>query len=299
MRGQPGIYVEILIQADLDRVWRLTQDPGQHQRWDLRFTRIDYLPRPSPDEPQRFLYETRIGFGITVRGEGESLGTRFPTNGDVTSALRFASNDPKSLIRTGAGYWKYVPTPAGLRFFTWYDYQTRFGLPGRLADRLVFRPLIGWATAWSFDCLRLWAEERQSPEASATLSLVHATARLTVAFVWIWHGLVPKLLYRDPSELAMLVQSNLPDTFTTPVGIAEILIGLTVLVAWKLRPVFPATILLMIAATAGVTVRSPQYLTAAFNPVTLNLSVAALALIGWLSSRTLPSAANCLRINGK
>jgi hypothetical protein len=57
-----------------------------------------------------------------------------------------------------------VPTEAGTRFITRYDYDTRFGAPGRVLDRLVFRPLLGWATAWSFDRLRLWLEEGIAPE---------------------------------------------------------------------------------------------------------------------------------------
>src|SRR4051794_22324779 len=71
----PPIYVEILIQAPIEAVWELTQVPAQHQRWDLRFTDIDYLPRPDPAEPQRFRYQTRIGFGFAIRGAGESTGT--------------------------------------------------------------------------------------------------------------------------------------------------------------------------------------------------------------------------------
>jgi hypothetical protein len=43
-----------------------------------------------------------------------------------------------------------------VRFLTGYDYGTRFGLPGQVIDRLALRPLLGWATAWSFDRLRLW-----------------------------------------------------------------------------------------------------------------------------------------------
>jgi len=35
--------------------------PDLHERWDLRFTAIDYIPKHSQDEPQRFHYSTRIG----------------------------------------------------------------------------------------------------------------------------------------------------------------------------------------------------------------------------------------------
>jgi hypothetical protein len=64
----PGIYVEILICADADEIWRRTQIPDLHERWDLRFTAIEYLPRRSEDEPQRFVYSTRIGFGLSIEG---------------------------------------------------------------------------------------------------------------------------------------------------------------------------------------------------------------------------------------
>ncbi|MEO8098713.1 MAG: DoxX-like family protein [Acidobacteriota bacterium] len=297
MSGQPGIYVEILISEELERIWQLTQEPDLHARWDLRFTRIQYLPRTSPAEPQRFLYQTRIGFGLAIEGTGESVGDRSQEHGDVTSSLKFASNDPKSLIRNGAGYWKYVPTDAGLRFFTWYDYEVRFGAMGRLVDRLAFRPLIGWATAWSFDRLRLWVENQQSPETSMTVSLIHAIARLSIAFIWIWQGLVPKLLFRNIDEGQMLVQAGLSVSFLPWIGAAEILIGVLVLCAWRTRAIFIANALAMVLASVVVVARSPYYLTAAFNPVTLNLGVFALAITGWLASKTLPSALNCLRVN--
>lgn len=296
----PGIYVEILIAVPLERVWDLTQDPAHHQRWDLRFTEIRYLPRPDPTQPQRFLYETRLGFGLQVSGTGESLAERVdPAVGTTTSALGFASDDWKSLIRSGSGYWKYVPTPAGLRFFTWYDYTVRFGAIGRLVDRLAFRPLIGWATAWSFDRLRLWAETGQSPELSTSLALIHAIARLSLAGVWIWHGLVPKLLFRDPDERRMLADSGISATriplTLTAVGTAEILFGLLVLVTWRRRSVFLLNAGLMIVALAAVARRSLRYLRAAFNPVTLNLLVVAISAVGWFASRSLPSATRCLR----
>jgi len=122
-----GIYVQIDIRAPLDRVWQLTQTPELHQQWDLRFTTIEYLPRPDPQAPQRFLYATRIGLGLRIQGEGETVGSHDSASGQRTSALKFWSDDPKSLIRSGSGYWKDVPSNDGVRFLTLYDYQTRFG----------------------------------------------------------------------------------------------------------------------------------------------------------------------------
>ncbi len=295
MPSKPGIYVEITLRSELDRVWQLTQQPELHQRWDLRFTQIQYLPRAAPEEPQRFLYETRIGFGLAIRGTGESVGERRSPDGTATSSLKFASDDPKSLIRTGSGYWRYVPVPSGVRFFTWYDYTVRFGLAGRLVDRALFRPLMGWATAWSFDRLRLWVDGGQSPEASLAFALIHATVRLTIAFVWVWHGLVPKLLFRNLDERIMLAQAGLSGSWMLWIGTGEIVFGLVVLLLWRRRSVFVVNAALMLVALAAVAVRSPAYLQAAFNPVTLNLGMVALSVAGWIASKTLPSASRCLR----
>ena len=70
-----SIYVEILIRGSMDDLWQKTREPKLHERWDLRFSQIDYLPRLS-GEPQKFLYSTRIGAGLRISGEGESTGER-------------------------------------------------------------------------------------------------------------------------------------------------------------------------------------------------------------------------------
>jgi hypothetical protein len=51
----------------------------------------------------------------------------------------------------------------------------------------------------------------------------------------------------------------------------------------------------MLAATLTVAVFSPRYLGAAFNPISLNVSIAALAVVDILTVREAPSAGRCLR----
>src|SRR5262245_8367291 len=113
-----SIYVEIIIRTHMERLWAHTQTPELHERWDLRFSEIDYLPKSCDSDPQRFRYATRIGFGLEVEGEGESVGERDLANGSRSSALKFSSADPRSIIREGAGYWKYIPTAEGITFLT-------------------------------------------------------------------------------------------------------------------------------------------------------------------------------------
>jgi hypothetical protein len=143
MGKRRSLYVETLIRAEVDDLWRRTQEPGQHQRWDLRFTRIEYLPPAAGDGSQRFRYSVSLLPGLRVNGTGVCAGERVRPDGTRTSVLRFGSRHRLSLIRAGTGYWRYVPTPAGVRFLTGYDYRPGWGRPGMLADRL-FRPVI-WA----------------------------------------------------------------------------------------------------------------------------------------------------------
>ncbi|WP_213815949.1 SRPBCC family protein [Glaciihabitans sp. dw_435] len=158
MRAHP-IYVETLIRADLDTVWRLTQEPTLHPRWDLRFSSI--TPQESlPSGGYRFLYKLRLPLH-TIAGTGTSLGERDRPDGTRTSALRFTTADRLSPLGDGRGYWRYVPTPDGVRFITGYDYAPGWG---STIDRLVMRRFIGWMTAWSFERLRIWAETGVEPE---------------------------------------------------------------------------------------------------------------------------------------
>jgi uncharacterized membrane protein YphA (DoxX/SURF4 family) len=294
-----SVYVEIVIRASLDTIWAHTQNPKLHERWDLRFSEIDNLPRADVTERQRFRYTTRLGFGIAISGDGETVGERDLVDGSRASALRFWSAHPLAIIRDGSGYWKYVPTSDGVRFLTSYDYETRFGMAGAAFDRLVFRPLIGWATAWSFDRLRLWLEQGIEPAQALRQTVIHGIARVGLAAVFVYHGLVPKILGPDPQELQMLGDVGVPAAIigqaVLALGIAEVVFAVGLLVLWHSR--WPAAICaaFAIVSTAIVAVASPRYLGAAFNPVTLNFGVLCLALVDLLAVQALPSAGQCRR----
>ena len=79
------------------------------------------------------------------------------------------------------------------------------------------------------------------------------------------------------------------------IGWSEVIFGLAMLIFFRQRWHFLLTVLLMIAATVSVAMHSPQFLSAAFNPVSLNVLMVALALAGFLASRDLPSARRCQR----
>lgn len=154
------MFVEVRIQAPIDEVWAITQDPAQHARWDARFSRITPV-EALPEGGIRFRYERRI-LGIAITGTGTTVGERNRPDGTRTSALRFDADTRLSPLGAGRGYWRYRQDGDHVVFTTGYDYEPNWG---RAADVLV-RPLVGWATAWSFDRLRIWAESGVVPERS-------------------------------------------------------------------------------------------------------------------------------------
>jgi hypothetical protein len=294
-----SIYVEILVRAPMDALWAHTQTPALHEKWDLRFSTIESLTRIDDCSPQRFRYTTRIGFGFEVSGEGETTGHRDLSDGNSTSALKFWSEAPLSIIAEGSGYWKYIQTRDGVRFLTCYDYRTRFGMAGAVFDRVIFRPLIGWATAWSFDRLRLWLEKRVDPHVAIRQTFIHLVARVALAAVFAYQGIVPKLLARHADEIAMMeaagVHTTLTGTAAVALGLAELAVAVALLVAWFRSWPLWLCLLAMPIATFVVAFSSPAFFGAAFNPFSLNVSVAALAAIDLLVLAGVPSARRCLR----
>lgn len=294
------IYVEARIRGSVDEIWRLTQDPRLHERWDLRFSSIEYLPE-SGQARQRFRYRTRLGL-LDIEGWGEAIGEKL-TERQRTSALKFGSESPLSLIREGSGYWKYEGLDKEVRFVTGFDYKVRWGTLGRLIDRVFLRPLMGWATAWSFDRLRLWIEEGAEPERLGRQAAIRLLAGAGVAFVWIWQGLIPKLAGPHPDELAMLLEAGVPVGWTEPItllaGLLEVAFGIAFLPLAHYRWPWWLTIFLMLLATVGVAVQFPARALAAFNPISLNVQLALLAAIGLLSRQGLPSAGRCSRAPGE
>jgi hypothetical protein len=126
----------------------------------------------------------------------------------------------------------------------------------------------------------------QPLQAGRTAWLIHQICRFTVGGIWLYQGLVPKLLGPHVDELAMSQAFGIPHELGTTVsqiaGISEIAFGVTVIVlhhhAWPqwLSAVMTALLL------AFVAIYAPAYLAAAFNPVVMNVASIALSAIALL-----------------
>ena len=295
MKRRP-LYIETKIKCDFDTLWTNTQEPSIHQQWDLRFTEIEYLPKNDPTDPQKFLYSTKVGFGIRVDGIGESVATKTKENGESTSVLKFSSDSKISLIKQGSGYWKYVPEADGIKFFTGYDYETRWGLFGKLIDKFIFRPIMIWATAWSFDCLKNWIEKGIHPKQALDAQISALLVNLTLGIIWIYQGLIPKILFTDTGEIEILRQSGLfnenEENILTIIGIAEIAFGVALIFIHR-KVIQYLNILGLCLLTVGAIFSDLMIFTLPFNPFSLNISMIALSIIAILNFSNLPKASNC------
>jgi hypothetical protein len=93
----------------------------------------------------------------------------------------------------------------------------------------------------------------------------------------------------------MMAASHLPLGWVPGVGLVELAIAAITILSWRKRSFFIFNLLAMVVALANVAIMSPSYLVAAFNPVTLNLAMIALSLVGYLASAQIPSASRCTR----
>lgn len=283
------LTAESLIAADEEAVWRYTQTPELHRRWDLRFTDIEMLPHDGSDAAKRFRYATRIGFGMAIVGWGETVGKP----NAHSSALKFGSEDPKSLIIEGAGSWNYKKTDGGIHFSTIYDYTVRYGWFGKFFDALIFRPIMIWATRWSFDRMRMWIEGIAGPETLLAAWTAKTAARLALGFCWIYEGLIPKILFVAPSEIDLVQHSNVfigsaKETLFA-LGIVEIMFGIWLLCGKSERLAASVTTLFMIALSVLVLINEPNHLFDPMGGISKNIALIACALTVWLLAPYTPT----------
>jgi len=104
------------------------------------------------------------------------------------------------------------------------------------------------------------------------LNKINLISRFALAFVFFYHGLVPKILWLSPIEEALNVAHNLNPNIISPIaGAFEILLALSIIVFRKtLIPIYIAVFSLVVLLL-DVALIMPSLLIEAFNPVSINL----------------------------
>ena len=106
------------------------------------------------------------------------------------------------------------------------------------------------------------------------LARIDLICRSLLSFLFIYHGLVPKILWLSPTEASMITASRLeiPASYIAPLaGALEIALGVIILIYKKSNtPIYAAAIALA-SLLIYVTTIQPHLLVEAFNPVTTNI----------------------------
>lgn len=119
------------------------------------------------------------------------------------------------------------------------------------------------------------------------LPRIHAICRNTLGAVFLYHGLVPKLLWPSATELALARAHHFPlvsaEVMSQAAGVGEIMLALALLF-WRrsLLPVHFAAFLLIVLLI-DVAIVAPALIIEAFNPLSVNLACLALCWVIHLS----------------
>lgn len=109
------------------------------------------------------------------------------------------------------------------------------------------------------------------------------TIHVTLAVLWIYQGLVPKIIYHAVEEQRFwqyLGIDELSMLFLIKIsGYIEIMFGLLFLIFRQSKILHVFNILGLIALTIVVAVIYPLYFTSSFNPFVMNLAMIGLSIV--------------------
>jgi hypothetical protein len=117
--------------------------------------------------------------------------------------------------------------------------------------------------------------------------MIRLISSLTLAFCWIYEGLVPKILYPAPGDRMMLQKEGLFSGHEADllylIGACEIVLGCLFLVRWRRRFIHCLNIATLLLLAIITLLTQPQSFTEPFNPATLIVSMIALSAISMLA----------------
>jgi uncharacterized membrane protein YphA (DoxX/SURF4 family) len=129
-----------------------------------------------------------------------------------------------------------------------------------------------------------------------TLRVIKLACRISLGLVWLYEGLVPKILCLQAhlEQIDLVQRSHLfwptPTITLRTLGIAQAIAGIILIIGWRERAAaFAATsgmVVLIILVAAG----QPSMLTDPFGALVKDLCLASCALTVWLLSPILSSS---------
>jgi len=118
------------------------------------------------------------------------------------------------------------------------------------------------------------------------MNRVYFISRISLAIIWFYHGLVPKLIYPHSDEIMMnekLIFFLSESTALIATGVGELIYAALLLVFYRSKILLYPTLFFGIMGTLVLLFTFPTLFVGAFNPFSINLSIVALALINLFS----------------
>ena len=138
---------------------------------------------------------------------------------------------------------------------------------------IVDSPPIGLGFGWLHQIFDLHGE----PAVNS-----YSISRFAIAFIWLYHGLIPKLIFQHATELELINKGPVIGSAELTLllaGIGEVLAGVCVLVFWnRIWPVYLSLFGFTALLIASIAI-SPGHAVHAFNPITLTMSAIFFCLI--------------------
>ena len=109
------------------------------------------------------------------------------------------------------------------------------------------------------------------------------TINITLAILWIYQGIVPKIMFKAAEERKFwefleIDQSSMM-LFITLSGVVEIMYGCLFLVFRQSKLLHCLNIFGLVGLAVTVAIIYPQYFTAGFNPFAMNMAMAILSVV--------------------
>lgn len=131
------------------------------------------------------------------------------------------------------------------------------------------------------------------------LNPIEAVARLTLAVIWFYLAIVPKLIFPDNVEMDIMMASGMfpgmEYQMFLVLGAVEFTLGLMMLFWWKSRIPWMANVAFLLFITVISVMSLPSVFTEPFNPMTLGLPMIALSAVGCWSKDINPQHETALQ----
>ena len=107
--------------------------------------------------------------------------------------------------------------------------------------------------------------------------------QITLAVLWIYQGLIPKILFQSNAEIdiwqTMGFELHIAKICVALSGVLEMMFGCAFLIWQKAIFIHQLSILGLIGLLLLIMITDPLQLTTAFNPVVMNIAMLALSIV--------------------